>query len=91
MVDLWEMMMSYSKPPMDLTGQTFGSLTVLGKAKGRYKWECRCMCGNIVVALGGSIIRINNDRCQCYRRKRPNQVNVTHHDKIMDIDSDAAH
>jgi hypothetical protein len=80
------------KEAMDLTGKTFGSLTVIERVPGKgQKWKCRCSCGKFVVAIAGSIIRINSDKCYCYRRARPNQVNVTHHDKIMDIDSDTAH
>jgi hypothetical protein len=76
----------------DLTNQTFGSLTVLERVPGRGpKWKCRCTCGKVFVALAGSIVRINSDKCYCYRRARPNQVNVTHHDNIMNIDSDTAH
>ncbi len=38
---------------VDLTGQVFGTMTVLGVSKtklyGRYEWEVKCECGKIVV------------------------------------------
>lgn len=40
-------------PRIDLTGQVFGDLTVLGVSKtvrqnGRYTYDCQCACGNVV-------------------------------------------
>ena len=38
---------------MDLTGKTYGYLTVIRSVKGNSRyltWECRCRCGNIVYA-----------------------------------------
>ena len=44
--------MSHSTRRLDLTGQTFGRLTVLGPAAnigGRTAWRCRCECGRETV------------------------------------------
>jgi hypothetical protein len=66
----------HREPARDLTGQTFGSLTVLHRSEEKGKWVCRCSCGETVVAYYASITHINNDKCYCYRRKRPNCVIV---------------
>jgi hypothetical protein len=74
-------MPSSHHPPRDLTGQTFGPLTVIRRAPGRYNWECVCVCGETVVAQAASIIRQTVKVCWCARRKRPNLVTVTHRDR----------
>jgi len=57
----------------DLTGQTFGRLTVLGRAKrmrdksGRALWDCRCTCGKEVMVMGKSMQRGNTKSCGCLR------------------------
>jgi hypothetical protein len=44
---------------IDLTGQTFGYLTVIGRASntndGHARWECRCVCGRVVVKWASSL------------------------------------
>ena len=62
----------------DLTGRTFGRLTVLGKSDkrspdGRYPlWKCKCSCpsGTIVFARTGSLISGNTKSCGCVNRER---------------------
>ena len=54
---------------IDITGQTFGKLTVIdcaGKLDGkRYFWKCQCECGNIVTK-DGSVLRSGNTKsCGC--------------------------
>lgn len=44
--------MSHSRRKLDLTGQRFGKLTVIGPAENvgsRTAWYCRCDCGAKVV------------------------------------------
>lgn len=53
---------------LELTGQRFGRLTVLGKVKPRL-WHCRCDCGNernmySVQLRGGKVVS-----CGCYQRE----------------------
>lgn len=56
---------------VDLTGQRFGSLTVIAKAgvtTGRYKrtiWRCVCDCGNEVTILSANVrtTRFCSERC----------------------------
>lgn len=54
---------------IDLTGRTFGCLTVVRKSKkspprGISKWECRCTCGNVKTAiLYTSLVRGDTRSC----------------------------
>ena len=54
---------------IDLTGQTFGYLTVLDKAdsggkKGTF-WRCQCVCGNTHITDGSSLRRGKVHSCGC--------------------------
>lgn len=55
----------------DLTGQTFGRLTVIKRSEKRKKgallWECRCICGNIVHAKGTQLKNGYTQSCGCLR------------------------
>lgn len=57
----------------DLTGQTFGRLTVLGFAgaapNGNATWRCRCACGNLTVVDGYRLRKGTTTSCGCYRRE----------------------
>lgn len=60
----------------DITGQTFGRLTVLRRSpkKGNGKkpvalWECRCECGNIVIASGNALRSGHTVSCGCQKVK----------------------
>lgn len=54
---------------IDITGQTFGKLTVIecaGKLDGRrYFWKCQCECGNIVIKEGTVLRSGNTKSCGC--------------------------
>lgn len=54
---------------IDITGQTFGKLTVLeclGKLDGkRYFWKCLCECGNITTKEGSVLRSGNTKSCGC--------------------------
>ena len=59
---------------IDLTGQTFGKLTVLEEAQERNKsgsvcWICRCECGNIVVVSGDNLRRNHTKSCGCQKKE----------------------
>lgn len=70
----------------DLTGMTFGFLTVLHQdedcvtLKGKHlaKWVCRCKCGNIISVLGSSLRYGTTKSCGCYL----SQFNKT---KLIDL------
>jgi hypothetical protein len=54
----------------DISGKNFHRLTVLsyaGVASGRTMWNCRCVCGNPVVASGVGIRRGNPKSCGCFK------------------------
>lgn len=54
---------------IDLTGQTFGKLTVLHKDaatnSGKAKWICRCECGSFVSVLSDSLRSGKTKSCGC--------------------------
>ena len=63
---------------VDLTGQRYGMLTVIGRGedyitpKGRrvVRWRCRCDCGNLKDISASHLRDGNNVSCGCYHRKR---------------------
>lgn len=61
---------------IDLTGQRFGMLTVIGKGgfttKKEQKWLCRCDCGVEKENPGGRLKRGEAKSCGCARRKLRN-------------------
>ena len=56
---------------VDLTGQTFGRLTVLCRAAGndwgQVMWWCRCQCGKEIEAMGGNLRMGKQVSCGCAR------------------------
>jgi hypothetical protein len=62
-------------PKFDLSGQTFGRLTVKGLSEKRDKtgnvfWDCECSCGATAVVLGNSLRRRATLSCGCYQKDR---------------------
>lgn len=70
---------------LDLTGQRFGRLSVIGfagKAKnGHSKWLCRCDCGNEVTISYEALKRGDSKSCGCYRTERMGNVARDHGQK----------
>lgn len=59
---------------LDLTGQTFGRLTVtgLGEPSGKRRrtaWLCACDCGTVVTVVGESLRSGHAKSCGCFRRE----------------------
>ena len=58
---------------MDLTGQTFGRLTVVEFShKGKHGhscWKCQCSCGNIIVVQYGNIKKGTTKSCGCLKKE----------------------
>lgn len=57
---------------IDLTGMTFGRLTVIGTCgkRGRnYYWNCICSCGRSHVAKGGSLGEGSISSCGCLKKE----------------------
>lgn len=65
----------------DLTGQSFGRLTVVGfsrmKAQGSY-WSCRCTCGVPCEVRGSSLSSGVTRSCGCFSRDSTGERNRTH-------------
>lgn len=60
----------------DLSGQRYGSLTVLGRAdepssrgQGPDRWLCRCDCGRECVVLGANLVRGHTKSCGCRKER----------------------
>lgn len=58
---------------VDLTGQKFNRLTVLGLGKrnssGQVQWKCKCECGNIVLATTTYLKTGHTKSCGCYNKE----------------------
>lgn len=60
---------------VDLSGRTFGLLTVLQRVEdrkpGRPMWLCQCECGNTVVVSSTNLLKENGTKsCGCLRHKQ---------------------
>ena len=58
----------------DLTGQTFGRLTVIKQAgrygDGKVLWKCRCECGKERIVHGVDLSRGRTKSCGCFGRNQ---------------------
>ena len=72
----------FEKVTIDLTGQTFGRLTVIKRAgsdkHGRPKWKCQCSCGNTVIVVGRNLRTKNSKSCGCLRNEHIKKLKFTH-------------
>lgn len=68
--------------PLELTGQKFGTLTVLSKDKsdshGTVFWKCQCDCGMISVVAGSLLKRGHTKGCKTCRLIAANNGKRTH-------------
>lgn len=59
---------------IDLSGQVFGRLTVLGifdrDSLGQLRWECLCSCGNASIVLGVNLRAGSTKSCGCITKER---------------------
>lgn len=66
---------------VDLTGQAFGRLTVVGLA-GRVKrnalWTCACQCGAIKTARGALLRKGETRSCGCLRKEMARDLALSH-------------
>ena len=53
----------------DITGNTYGILTVIENVHGTAKWKCECQCGNIVYVSAGNIKTGRKKSCGCLMSK----------------------
>lgn len=69
---------------IDLTGQRFGRLVVIGRAdppadnQGAARWHCRCDCGNETDVVGYSLRRETTASCGCLMRERVADAHRVH-------------
>lgn len=57
---------------IDLTGQKFGKLTVMGRApkdnkKGVVKWQCLCDCGSTTIVVSNNLRSEKTKSCGCWK------------------------
>ena len=83
-----------SRPVIDLTGQRFGRLVVIGRAdppmdlRRKARWHCICDCGNETDALGDNLRRGKTASCGCLQKERARVVNTIHgqtHSRLYSI------
>jgi hypothetical protein len=59
------------RPPIEMVGRTFGTLTVLRllpeRRYGRRFFECRCTCGRLTAVVGVDLRTGNTKSCGCQR------------------------
>lgn len=67
---------------IDITGQKFGRLAVLGFDKKddfrQYMWLCKCDCGNVVSVRGYSLRSGNTQSCGCLQKDTNLELRQTH-------------
>lgn len=67
---------------IEIAGQRFGNVTVLGfhhSDRNAY-WSCRCDCGKEFVTLGNSLRRGLTKSCGCFRAESARQTHQRHGD-----------
>lgn len=67
----------FGTPRADITGKTFGKLTVLEWA-GRSRWACVCECGKTAQVLTANLKRGNTSSCGCVRNIKSSARNTVH-------------
>ena len=62
---------------IDLTGKTFGKLTVIGRGENdkqcKPRWLCMCNCGNPnILLINGQSLRVGKTiSCGCSKKSKP--------------------
>lgn len=62
---------------IDLTGKTFGRLTVAGYG-GKGFWWCKCNCGTAKRINGASLRGGRTESCGCHHREISKKIHITH-------------
>lgn len=65
---------------IDITGQRFGRLTVIGKARvnNRFKWHCKCDCGKETFATTTELKKSLIQSCGCLHIERVIESHTLH-------------
>ena len=68
-----------NKRMIDMTGETYGRLTVLGLSdkKPGTNWVCQCTCGEKTIVLRGSLTRGLTSSCGCYKKEQVSKLGKT--------------
>lgn len=68
------------KEKIDLTGQKFNRLTVIGRSDKKGKWCCRCDCGcpKDVTVSTSDLKNGRTKSCGCFKKERARETNTTH-------------
>lgn len=69
----------------DLSGNTFGLLTVISRAenvKGKPAWNCLCKCGNNSTVTSSHLKAGTTSSCGCIRINRAKILNLKHGDAL---------
>lgn len=70
---------------IDLTGKTYGKLTVIGSPRHnkywQYEWLCQCECGRTKYIAGYNLKCGNTTSCGCERDKRASIGMKNYHKK----------
>ena len=71
---------------VDLTGQTFGYLTVLGRgennAHGNARWRCRCVCGRETLVVTSKLRKGLTISCGCMGLRHATEAKLRHGDAL---------
>lgn len=71
---------------VDLTGQKFGTLTVIERAgsdkRGLALWLCQCDCGNTCVVKGSNLRNGNTTSCGCKKIEHAKKLANSHKGKV---------
>lgn len=65
----------------DLTGMSFGRLTVISRAENRgayVMWNCKCSCGNSVVVRTSNLKNGHTKSCGCFHADAASLANTKH-------------
>lgn len=70
----------------DLTGSTYGRLTVLQAESSdkhqKARWRCRCICGVETVVIGSNLLRGSTTSCGCFHRQQVSSRRKTHGESV---------
>lgn len=75
---------------IDLTGNTYGKLTVIRQEQigNRSHWLCKCECGNTKIVRGSCLRNGDTQSCGCLQKETIRAIRTTHgmsYDRIYNI------
>ena len=65
----------------DLTGKKFGRLIAMRYVftkKRHAHWECKCICGNIIITNSNTLQRKDTQSCGCLQKEKTQYANTKH-------------